>query len=27
MHQVEPITADAQGRARYTIGGWYPDRS
>jgi hypothetical protein len=27
MHQVEPITAEAEGRARYTIGGWYPDRS
>jgi len=27
MHQVEPITADAAGRERYTIGGWYPDRS
>jgi hypothetical protein len=27
MHQVEPITAEAAGRARYTIGGWYPDRA
>jgi hypothetical protein len=27
MHRVEPITAEAGGRARYTIGGWYPDRA